>query len=278
MNRNRCILGAAFAVAVLAVQTAPAQEEAPAGFSLRYVPETRTAASAGEFVPSFQAEDDNSGGELSAGKAVLYSLLLPGLGDWYAGNKTRATSFFIVDAAIWTSFIVFQIQGHDREDAYQNMAVGLAGVSSTGHSDDFYSVIGQYNTSDVYESEFKKEARIDIWPDVGYEAMEAYYLANRVADFEEWAWQSSDQRIDYRQLRSASKLSIRRSKYVLALAAANRLVASIFAYQGVRSANRGREEIGASPADRGGYRLEISSPPGARRDRYTAAVSIVRSF
>jgi hypothetical protein len=274
---------AAIAAATLAgVGTAFAQQDGtPPGFSLRFIPETQPVSNdADESSALFQGTDDGAPGELSAGRAVLYSMLLPGLGDWYAGNKGRAKAFFIVDAAIWTSFIVFQVQGHKREDSYKQMAVDLAGVTSTGHSDDFYSEVGQYNNSDVYETIFKQDHRIDIWPDVGYEAMERYYLENRVADFEEWAWANSDQKIEFRHLKTASKNAYRRSNYVIALAVANRVIASIFAYQSVRSSRNEsseHEEVGASGSS-GGYRIDFSSPSFARPGEYAAAVSVVRSF
>jgi hypothetical protein len=215
---------------------------------------------------------EEAGKELSATRAVLYSLLLPGLGDYYAGKKSRATTFFIIDAALWTTFIVFQVQGHLREDSYQDFAARFAGVTGTDHTDDFYSVVGQFDSSDDYESEFKKESRPDLWPDVGYDAMERYYLENRVADFEEWAWQSSDFRIDYRQMRSDSKVSYRRSEYMIAVLAANRLVASIFAYHAVRSSR------GKSDTEVGRYGVDFSIPPFGAPGEYAAAVSVVRSF
>jgi hypothetical protein len=291
MRRFICIVLAAAIAATAApwawtgaacAQEAPGGHQAPAGFSLRYIPEAQPLSSAtDEPVALFQETGDAAPGELSAKRAVLYSLLLPGLGDWYAGRKDRAKTFFIVDAALWTSFIVFQVQGHRREDAYKQMAVDMAGVTSTGHSDDFYSEIGAYDNSGDYETIFKQDHRIDIWPEVGYEALESYYLENRVSDFEEWAWANSEQRIDFRQLKTSSKNAYRRSKYVIALAVANRLVASVFAYHAVKSSRNQsyeREEVGASGSRGGSYHVDFSSPSFARPGEYAAAISVVRSF
>ncbi len=239
-------------------------DDVPELFSLRFVPETEPLAAS-----DYQSLETVSGLEpLSAKRAVLYSLLLPGLGDYYAGYKTRATAFFMIDAGIWISYGVMKSQSSQREDAFQEMAVRYAGVSATGLSDEYYSTIGQYNTHRAYEAEFKKEHRIEIYPDIGYEAMEQHYIENRVTDFEEWVWQSNEHRQDFRELRSSSRLSDRRSGYMFALAAANRVIAALFSYHAVKTYNDGLE------MQTGGYRLDFSPPS---RD-YATAVSLVRFF
>jgi hypothetical protein len=243
------------------------------GFSLRHAPETQHAqATSHNSAVMIGDSETESTGELSMRRAVLYSLLLPGLGDWYAGNKGRAKSFFVVDAAIWTTFIVFRVQGNQREEGYKNFATEFAGVSGTGHTDEFYSTIGKFNSSDDYEVDFKKDHRIDLWPDVGYDAMEKYYVENRISDFEDWAWYTWEMRVDYREMRSASTLSYRRSGYILALAVANRVVASIFAYQAVRSSRSGDGEESSR------YRVDFSGSPLAQGGELSAGVSLVRSF
>jgi hypothetical protein len=245
------------------------------GFSLRQAPETQHAQATGhDSAVMIGDPETESTGELSIRRAVLYSLLLPGLGDWYAGNKGRAKTFFVVDAALWTTFIVFRVQGNQREEGYQNFATEFAGVSGTGYSDEFYSTIGQFNRSDDYEADFKKDHRIDLWPDVGYDAMEKYYVENRVSDFQDWAWYSWELRVDYREMRSASKLSYRRSGYILALAVANRVVASIFAYQAVKS-SRSRD---GEATESSRYRVDFSGSPLAEGGELSAGVSLVRSF
>lgn len=288
-NNGPAVSAVMVSLAVLAVAPAASAGEGltrrgpEEGFSLRHIPEALPLPDA---EASFHRPESawyrqgvtEAQDELSMTKAVLYSLLLPGLGDWYAGEKDRAKAFFIADAALWTTFIVFQIQGHRREDSYQDYARTFAGVASAGHSDDYYSLIGQFNSSSEYESDFKKESRLDLWPNVGYDALETYYLDNRVSDFEEWEWRSFDNRVDYRELRSSSKVAYRRSGYMLAAAALNRVVASVFAYQAVKSRRHGNAEDPGAGSQKGGYRLDISSPANGRRGGFSAAVSLIRSF
>jgi len=191
---------------------------------------------------------------VSPGKAVLYSLLLPGLGDYAMGNRGRATAFFAAEGIIWVSFAVFQVQGSQREDDYQNLAVQFAGVTRTGHSDDFYAKLREYDNSEEYEADVKLDGRLELsdnalYPDrVGAYALEQYFLDNRLADYEPWQWSSLDRRLQYSEVRSSSKTSYRRADYMLAAAAANRVVSAIVAYTAARSMNHDRTV---------GYRLDF---------------------
>lgn len=256
-------------VAALTLIAATAAAAGSDGFTLREIPESAWSVptdGAGEphWLDGASAEGD---GAPTMTRAILYSLVLPGWGDYYAGRRDRARYFFIAEGAIWTSFAVFRIQANRDEDAYRNFAVQFAGVTSTDHSDDFYAELRQWNTSDEYEAFIKSDGRFYIYPDVGSEALDAYYLENRLSDFEPWQWESFDRRLQYAELRSASKAEYRRSHYSVFAAAVNRLVSAVFAYQAVKS-QRGSMEQGR-------YHIELNTPLEAG---YGAAVSIVRSF
>jgi hypothetical protein len=213
-----------------------------------------------------------SGGDISMRRAILYSLLLPGLGEYYAGRTLRAKAFFAVEAGIWTSFAVLRAQGYMREDRYKKFAVEFAGISGTDFSDDFYKTIGQYDSSSDYEAEFKAEGRVEIWPDVGYYALEQYYVENRITDFEEWAWDSFERRIEFHEMRSSSRLAYRRSLYMIAAAAANRVASAFSTYQIFKS-GRGQDVSRA-----GRYFLDFGPPDHDTRGEYAGAVTLIRTF
>lgn len=279
MKCSTCLIAAAVIAACappgLATEPSVAEDGAYGPeYTLRYAPDSQAPSGDGSAAPvTFGESVSESADQPSLGRAILYSLVLPGAGDWYAGHKSRAKAFFIAEAAIWTTFFVFREQGDQREEGFQNFATEFAGVSGTGHSDEFYSLIGQFNSSDDYEADFKKEHRIDLWPNVSYDAMERYYLENRVSDFQEWAWYSWELRVDYRDMRSASRLSYRRSDYILALAVANRVVASIFAFHAVKSNHSDSQDDEISR-----YRVDFTGSPLAAGGELSAGVSLVRSF
>ena len=261
---------AVLAMLMLSLATASARAGTPV--PLRdAVPATTAPA---ERESAWSADQDavsSDNAPISPGKAVLYSLLLPGLGDYQLGNKGRATAFFAAEGLIWISYAVFQVQGHDREDEYEELAVRFAGVSRTGHSDEFYATLRDYDNSDQYEADVKFDGRIalsddGLYPDrIGADALDQYFTENRIDDYEPWQWTSFDRRIQYSEVRSSSKTAYRRSDYMLAAAAANRVVSAIVAYAAARHANQNQDV---------GYRLNFA--PAARG--VDVSLTFTRSF
>lgn len=75
-------------------------------------------------MPSTRLEALSSGGgeEKSPRRAFLYSVLVPGLGEWYAGSKRRAALFFGFEAVglgLWASW---KGKGNDAEDDFRAVA------------------------------------------------------------------------------------------------------------------------------------------------------------
>jgi hypothetical protein len=274
MTRTALIFAMTIAAAAAAAPAAQAGDEA---FTLRRVPESAFEAAPGaasQASPSWLDDGVSTSepaSDLSMRRAVLYSLVLPGWGDYYAGYKYRARYFFIAEATAWTSFAVFRIQANRDEQRYKDFAVQFAGVTSTGHSDDFYVEVREWDSSAEYEAYIKAQGRAELYPDVSADALDRYYTDNRVSDFEPWAWDSFDRRLQYAGLRSASKNAYRRSHFAIAAAAVNRVVSAIFAYQAVKSR---RGELSSNEKR---YHIDLSPPP-RYADAYDAAVSIVRTF
>jgi hypothetical protein len=78
-----------------------------------------------------QAVDENLGADIgsdepviatgerkSPKKAFFLSLLLPGLGEFYAGNNLRAGIFMGVEAASWSAWSIYRGKGNDKRDEY----------------------------------------------------------------------------------------------------------------------------------------------------------------
>jgi hypothetical protein len=210
--------------------------------------------------------------EKSKGKAMFYSLLIPGLGHQYAGDKSGAKTFFAIEAAIWASFLFFEVQGYIREESYQDYAQVFAGISSENKSDDYYSLIGQYNSWEDYEADIKNEGRFALYPEADAQTLDEYFLENRVSDFEPWVWQSVDNRRNFRGQRNDSKLSYRRALYAVAVAGANRIAAAFFS---IRATNKTNEGLGDNKV---GYGLEFGAPVDHPGDFFETGVSFVATF
>lgn len=55
-------------------------------------------------------------------RAFLYSLIIPGSGEFYAGSKIKAAIFFGLDVTLWALYSNYHGKGKDKEDEYQTFA------------------------------------------------------------------------------------------------------------------------------------------------------------
>lgn len=265
----------AYALFYVLVAAGTVQAETP-GFSLRPAPNLNTFPLQGEdpaFGAAFLSQSANAGVESkSTGKAVLYSLLIPGLGQQYLGSQKAANAFYLLEAGIWTTFIVLETQGYLREQDYEEHARTFAGVTSTGHSDDYYGLVSQYGSWTEYEADIKREGRAALYPDAGADVLEQYFVSNRVGDFEPWVWRNTEERQAFQQTRADSKIAYRRGIYVVGLALANRVISAIVAVKMSRDLKK------HSGADQAKFDLEFGAPRYRADEGFQTGVSIVRKF
>jgi hypothetical protein len=207
----------------------------------------------------------------STSKAVLYSLLIPGLGQSYLGETQQAKIFYVVEAAIVTSFVVFLVQENLREDEYIQYAQTFAGLQSSDHSDDFYGILTEHDTSKDYEDEIKSEGRLELYPYIDTATLDSYFMRERVSDYEPWTWRSADHRRAYQDRRAASKTAERRALYAVAAAVVNRVASAFFAY---RSSVRSNSER-STPANP--FSIDWDAG-GFGNNGFQAGVSLVRTF
>ncbi|MCK4596688.1 hypothetical protein KAU04_01570, partial [bacterium] len=58
----------------------------------------------------------------SPGKALLFSAIIPGTGEFYVGAKKRAIGFFALEAVSWTWFLTQRSSGKNKENEYMDFA------------------------------------------------------------------------------------------------------------------------------------------------------------
>jgi hypothetical protein len=58
----------------------------------------------------------------SVKRAFLYSMIVPGSGEFYGGSKIKAAAFLSVDVALWALYFNYHGQGKDKETEYQGFA------------------------------------------------------------------------------------------------------------------------------------------------------------
>ena len=166
------------------------------------------------------------GGKKSVAKAVLFSALVPGLGEYYVGNKGKAKIFFIAEALTWVGYISYRTYGNWKEDDFIRFASENADAQLEGKNDEFLDMVGFYNDIDQYNS----LGRVSD-PD-------RPYLPDTPENH--WYWQSNADRDTYRDIKNSSREAFRRADFMLGAAVFNRVISIIDA---ARDAKRSQRRI-----------------------------------
>lgn len=166
----------------------------------------------------------------NARKALMLSLLLPGLGESYSGHKGRATGFFISEGAIWANFAAWEIAGHLRRNDYIEQARINAGVGTDTGSDDYWRLVGTYTRSsgsgsDSYEDALRRDARNEFPSDPA--AQDAWVAERLPSGDRAWDWSSAALQESYRTTRQNATRAFNRAKFSFALAILNRIASAI---------------------------------------------------
>lgn len=169
--------------------------------------------------------------DVSAGKAFLYSAVLPGAGQAYVqqGNwRGSATLYTAADASLWAGLIATAVRQDQLETAFTTLASTRAGAYVDGKNRTFFLNLGSYRSSE----EFRDVAlRNRAWDQVDY-------VAER--DFQ-WEWQSDDDFFRYRSLREDAESLSRRRTFIVAMLAGNRALSALTAARYARRSNRAAE-------------------------------------
>lgn len=156
------------------------------------------------------------------GLAIIYSLLLPGMGELYADNYSSGKYFTIAEGALWTTFIGMNVYGNWQENRYKTYAQTYAGINPEGKDEDFYATIGLYTSIESYNNEKALERRYDEML-----SEQKFY----------WKWNSTEERKTYRSMWTSSEQTFNDIRFVVGAMLVNRLLSAINAVRSVSSYN-----------------------------------------
>ena len=183
----------------------------------------------------------------SPGRALLYSAILPGLGEFYAGARKRAALFFGLEAAAWGLYFSWNGKGKDIEEDFRAVAdeqwdvlryVDWRGATISRNSSITHAlpcstfVVGGEGISGCPETEKqqyyeligKYDQFVFGWKDVrgvGFETGNGEVVSSR--------------RIDYENRRNESNKLLKRASVIIGLTVVNRIASSIHAAFRTRS-------------------------------------------
>jgi hypothetical protein len=177
-------------------------------------------------IPAFNAPLKEHG--KSKFKALGLSLLIPGAGQYYTGNKTKMTIFAGTEALIWTSFFGLRAYGSWKKNDYKGWAAIHSGAKINGKSDFFFEKLTYYDNLNEYNqlAPLYDGAQAQLFP-----STPDYW----------WNWDSQANQDHYRALRNQSKNAYRRSLFLVAGALLNRILSGIDAYRSASSLDRNKE-------------------------------------
>lgn len=159
----------------------------------------------------------------SPGLAIIYSLLLPGMGELYAGGYESGKYFTIADGVLWGTLAGFNIYGNWKQNNYESFASVNAGANFSGKDSDFRANVSVYMSWEQYNKDMDLNGN--------YEKVyksQSYY----------WNWQSNDQRKEYRDMWTSSEAAFNNIRFVAGALILNRVISIVNAVRLVSAYNK----------------------------------------
>ena len=163
----------------------------------------------------------------SVGLGIVYSLLLPGMGELYADAYDVGKYFTIADGVLWGTFIGMEVYSNWQQNNYQTYATTNAGVNNNDKDAEYYSTIGNYTSVFSYNEEKALERNFDEMLDP-----ETYF----------WKWNTTAERQTYRDMWTSSEQTSNDIQFVVGGLILNRIASAINAARSVTAYNNNLRE------------------------------------
>ncbi len=173
----------------------------------------------------FQKYSDNS--KKSAGLGILYSLLLPGMGELYADGYNSGKYFTIADGILWGTFIGMNVYSDWQKENYKSYAASHAGINNDGKDVEYYANISSYLNIDDFNNEKALERNFN----------EMY---NKERYF--WKWETTVERKTFRSMWTSSEQTSNDIRFVAGALILNRVASAINAVRLIAAYNKRLKE------------------------------------
>ena len=146
--------------------------------------------------------------------AVVASLILPGMGELYAGSFESGKYNLIAEGGLWLTYSGFRMHANWLQQDARTFANQHAGANFD-NKDDQYSVdIGNFNTTDEYNQTKLRNRENDL-----------VYTAEQY----KWQWDSEANRAQFKDLRIRSGEVKNNAKFIIAAVVVNHLFSAFSA-------------------------------------------------
>ncbi len=147
----------------------------------------------------------------SVGLAILFSAILPGMGELYADSYSSGKYFTIADGTLWGIYFGMSTYSGWLKNQYIAYAASTGGVNTQSKNSDYYATIGDYSYLDQYNNAMALQGSYDqMWNN-------SYY----------WDWKTDNERKSYRNLWSSSEQARNNLRFVVGALILNRIISII---------------------------------------------------
>jgi hypothetical protein len=194
-------------------------------------------------------------------KAMLFSALIPGMGELYSGNSTKAAIFLSSEAAIWLTYARLEQEMKWAKHNYMEFAYQNAGlpINSDGN---IYRLMEEYTSSDDYNREIELNVRNNLLalvndPSVAQTDREYYAqllndpteYASFISDYtytgdEAWDWNNLNSYHKYYNLRKTRQELVIYKNFAVSATIINRIVSIVDAALVAKKWNRFHQQYG----------------------------------
>jgi hypothetical protein len=155
--------------------------------------------------------------------AVLYSIILPGAGEYYAESFSSGKFSLMADAGLWLTYAGFQNHADWVRNDARAFAAQHAGVTVSGQDEPFEVNLGNFLSTVDYNQQQLRDRRFS-----------SMYTASN----QQWSWDAEDSRQSFRAMRIRSDEIRNYGKFVIAGLVVNRIFSAFAAARAVNAFNR----------------------------------------
>lgn len=211
-----------FIILLLASCFASAQDvEQRNSFHLKYESSSLHNSKPNSILPQFSESKKKN-----TGLAIIYSLLLPGMGELYAESYESGKYFTIAEGVLWGSYLGINTYGNWQKERYKSFAASKGGVNLDGKDDEYFATIGEYISIEQYNNQKALERNF------GEMLNENKYY---------WKWTSEDRKA-YRSMWVSSEQAFNSLRFVVGALIINRIASAINAVRLVSKYNKQQSE------------------------------------
>ncbi len=220
MNRSFCVL----LVSVFATMTLTAGEQFSTQFQIQQDLFSQPGRHNDTGLSNLQMQALGTG-RRSPALAAMYSLLLPGLGEYYAEGFSSGKYFSVAEGLLWLTYATFDIYGSSLRSDSRTFAASRLGIELGNKSDQYFVDLGNFQTSEERDAKRARER----------DALTLYYNRPGYA----WNWGTSDvDRLAYKDQRLKAEEMLNNRKFVVAAIILNHVASAINAARCAISHNK----------------------------------------